>query len=153
MLTQRQNSNISTHIRNGREIELDKEQLRFVDAITKYTTISCISIVSAIMIFIIGVIEFVIFESDYIETAEYTLPMICLDCFISIMCLYFNFHFANKHYHKWCKCCHRNCSKVCVKLSTDDYNKQIQQHYSNENLIINKSYIVNNEESGQDNDL
>ena len=121
-------------------VELDQEQLKFVDAITKYTTISCISITSTIAGCIVGAIEFVLFDNDYIETAEYTLPMICLDCFISIMCLYFTFAFANKHYYKWCKCCHKNCSKICVRLSTEDYNKEMRKHYTTKEISLASDY-------------
>ena len=79
--------------------------------------------------------------TDYVETAEWTLPMVSLDSFISIICLYFSFPFADKHYKKFCYLCHISCSKICIKLSERKYNHSLYR----DNTL--RQYLVNNQDN------
>ena len=94
-----------------------------IDILAKYLLLALFQFITT-MICASGMVTSLIFRYKAPEKYDYAgdiaYIIMNIDVIINAICLYLQYSFAQKYYHKCCKMCHRfckNCSLNCIKVS------------------------------------
>ena len=126
--------NIETGVNHGnvgKDLALNRLQIKIVSSMSKVTILSSVAIVSTqIFLIYIGVLYW-LGEPEMLNNIRYAL--LALDVCINSICVILNFDFANIWYHRLCCCCAYCCNKICAykarKQMNDLHIRLLSQQY------------------------
>ena len=104
----------ATH--NVVRVELDHTQLELIYQQTKYVVLLSIAMITSILFYILILIQGY-FGEEYIKLYSFQIDTIfeSIDVITNVICLYFQFSFADKYYSKFCKCSNRFKNRMQIK--------------------------------------
>ena len=86
------------------------ERRRLLHTTIKYVTLLSFALISTWITFILSAVDIVWNGNNFLDLANGIFA--CLDCVVNILCLYLQYPFAERYYHRFCGC-FRNC---CILL-------------------------------------
>lgn len=106
-------------------VKLTGNDNKMINTITRYTLLSCITMIFTQFYFLLNLIHIIWISSwnsnDRVSYHQLDAPLAALsimDSVLAISAIYLNFTFSRKYYKIFCNPCHKGLENICKRLTT-----------------------------------